>query len=123
MSLSGNKVARVHLDSITTRPVAFVLGADWTIKSLSIVAGFAGGIVVAFFVVMPLIATGRTGPLRERRWLMLGALSYPLYLAHPFLGCIVFNEVSPAIGVQLTFWGMIVPAIALAYAVHRKRLS
>jgi peptidoglycan/LPS O-acetylase OafA/YrhL len=43
-------------------------------------------IVTGFFGMMLLVALRRTGALRERRWLMLGAMSYPLYLIHQGIG-------------------------------------
>ncbi|WP_027795696.1 acyltransferase family protein [Paraburkholderia acidipaludis] len=75
-------------------------------------------IMAVFFVVMLLIATGRTGRLGERRWVLLGALSYPLYLVHQNVGYMVFNAVSPMVGYQVAFWGMVVTAIVMAYVVH-----
>jgi peptidoglycan/LPS O-acetylase OafA/YrhL len=74
-----------------------LLVASWSLalfQSLDILPDFEGHydtsmnryavavIVTAFFLVMLLVSLRRTGFLRHRRWLMLGALSYPLYLVH-----------------------------------------
>lgn len=76
------------------------------------------GIVTAYFTVMLLVATRRTGVLGGRRWLVAGALTYPLYLIHQNVGFMVFNLAYPAIDPHLLFWGTVVLMLGIAYAVH-----
>jgi peptidoglycan/LPS O-acetylase OafA/YrhL len=76
------------------------------------------GIVTAFFVVMMLVALKYTGWVGRARWGGIGALTYPLYLTHHNIGFMVFNKAYPAINMHILFWGMIVAALSLAYAVH-----
>lgn len=75
-------------------------------------------IVTAFFAVMLLVAMRRTGAFGQRRWLSVGALTYPLYLLHENVGFIVFNAAYPALNAHLIFWGTLVLMLAAAYAVH-----
>ncbi|MBS0514178.1 MAG: acyltransferase [Proteobacteria bacterium] len=75
-------------------------------------------IVTTFFVVMLLVALRRTGLFGRTRWLLLGSLTYPLYLLHQHIGYIVFNAAYPAINKHLLFWGTIMAVVALAHAVH-----
>ena len=84
------------------------------------------GIIIAFFVVMLLVATRRMGRVGEMRWLTAGALTYPLYLIHQNVGFMVFNLAYPAISNHLLLWGTLVLMLAIAYAVHvlvERRLS
>lgn len=85
-----------------------------TQMSLSVIAG----IITSFFVVMLLIATRRIGFLGRRRWLIAGALTYPLYLIHQNLGFMVFNIAYPIINQHVLFWGTILLMLGIAYAVN-----
>lgn len=76
------------------------------------------GIVTGYFAVMLLVATRRAGALGRRRWLVAGALTYPLYLIHQNLGYMLFNLAHPAIDPHLLFWGTVVLMLGIAYAVH-----
>jgi len=76
------------------------------------------GIIVSFFVVLMAVALRLTGTWGQRRWLMLGALTYPLYLIHQYVGFMIFNVAYPAIDKHLLFWGTVLLMLAVAYAVH-----
>lgn len=76
------------------------------------------GIITTYFVVMLLIATRRIGFLGRRRWLIAGALTYPLYLIHQNLGFMIFNLAYPVINQHVLFWGTILLMLGTAYAVH-----
>lgn len=78
-----------------------------------------GATVTTFFVTMLVIALRRSGWFGRRRWLVAGALTYPLYLLHQNLGYMLFNRYAPVIDRHLLFWGVIGLALAAAYAVHR----
>ncbi|MFD0737888.1 acyltransferase family protein [Lysobacter koreensis] len=77
-----------------------------------------GAIVSAFFVVMLLVALRRTGAVGRQRWLVAGALTYPLYLIHQNIGFMIFNVAYPAINAHLLFWGTLLLMLVIAYAVH-----
>ena len=77
-----------------------------------------GAIVSIYFLVMLLVALRRTGALARRRWVTLGALTYPLYLLHQQIGFMIFNLGYPKISAHLLFWGTIIGMLALAYVVH-----
>ena len=75
-------------------------------------------IIAAYFVVMLLIATRRTGGFGRRRWMMAGALTYPLYLIHQNIGYMAFNIAYPALNPHLVFWCTLVLVLALSHLVH-----
>lgn len=75
-------------------------------------------IVTTLFVVMALVAFRVTGFLGKRRWMILGALTYPLYLLHQNIGYIIFNLGYPHINAHVLLAGTICLMIVLAYAVH-----
>ncbi|MCG2576101.1 acyltransferase [Dechloromonas sp. XY25] len=78
-----------------------------------------GTAVTAFFAVLLAIALRRTGWFGRQRWLLAGALTYPLYLLHQNVGYMLFNRYAPVVEQHLLFWGVIVLALTAAYAVHR----
>ncbi|HEX2824699.1 MAG TPA: acyltransferase [Burkholderiales bacterium] len=93
--------------------------AEFEQKFHAPISGFTVGVLVTlFFAVMLPIALRRTGSFGARRWVLLGALTYPLYLLHQYIGFMVFNVLHPRLDVHVVFWGTIVLALALAYAVH-----
>lgn len=76
------------------------------------------GIITIFFAVMMLVSLRRTGILGRKRWLLVGSLTYPLYLLHQNIGFMVFNIAYLVVNTHLLFWGTIVAALVSAYAVH-----
>ena len=84
------------------------------------------GIITSFFVVMMLVSLKWTGFFGRSRWMVAGALTYPLYLLHQNIGYMVFNVVYPGVNRHLLFWAAILAALISAYAVHlfvEKRFS
>lgn len=81
-------------------------------------AYIVAAIVTAFFVTMMLVSLKRTGFLGRNRWVLVGALTYPLYLLHQYIGYMVFNIAYPAINVHVLFWGTIIAVLAGSFAVH-----
>ncbi|HLO64315.1 MAG TPA: acyltransferase [Azonexus sp.] len=75
--------------------------------------------VTAFFGVLLAIALRRSGWFGRQRWLLAGALTYPLYLLHQNVGYMLFNRYAPVVERHLLFWGVIALALTAAYAVHR----
>jgi peptidoglycan/LPS O-acetylase OafA/YrhL len=76
------------------------------------------GMITLFFAVMLLIALRRTAFVSRKEWVVLGAISYPLYLFHQNIGYMVFNIAYPTVNAHLLFWGMITVAILSAFLVH-----
>ena len=77
-----------------------------------------GAMVVAFFGVMLLVALRRTAWLGRRRWLLAGALTYPLYLIHQNIGFMVFNAAYPAVNRHVLFVATVLLVLAISYGVH-----
>jgi len=81
-------------------------------------AWVAGGLITLSFGVMLLVALGLTGGFGRRRWLAVGALTYPLYLIHQNIGYIVFNHAYPALDAHLLLWGTLAVMLGVAWLVH-----
>jgi len=84
------------------------------------------GLITTFFLAMFLVSLKRTGFVGRNRWLLAGALTYPLYLLHQNIGFVVFNVAYPTVNPHLLLWGTFVVVLGTAYAVHifvEKRLS
>lgn len=75
-------------------------------------------IVTSFFAVMLLVSLRLTGSIGLRRWLVVGAMTYPLYLLHQTIGFIIFSRVHPAINTHLLLWGTVLLMLVIAYLVH-----
>ena len=118
----GPSVTRVGIVTIswwlaTTQSISRLQGLEKHYDT-SMNAFLAGGILTSFFVVMMLVALGKTGIFGRKRWLLLGSLTYPLYLLHQNIGFMVFNTLYPSINTHVVFWGTLVAALVFAYAVH-----
>lgn len=81
--------------------------------------GVIVGIVTCFFLVMLLVALRRSGLVGRKNWLMVGALTYPLYLLHQNIGFMVFNLAYPTINAHVLLWGTVILMLVAAYAVNR----
>jgi peptidoglycan/LPS O-acetylase OafA/YrhL len=75
--------------------------------------------VTVFIALMLLIATKRTGFFGKRNWVTIGALTYPLYLIHQYVGYMIFREGYPMVSRHVLLWGTIALMLLLAYAVNR----
>jgi peptidoglycan/LPS O-acetylase OafA/YrhL len=83
-------------------------------------------IVTTFFLVMFLVSVRRTGFIGRHQWLMVGALTYPLFLLHENIGFMIFNVAYPTVNPHLLLWGTVIVMLAAAYAIHvlvEKRFS
>jgi peptidoglycan/LPS O-acetylase OafA/YrhL len=107
--------------------VSWGLALYQTIKALPVLenhynASMSGVIVAAiisaFYLAMFLIALNRTGHFGRINWILVGALTYPLYLLHGNIGYIFFNIGYPEINPHLLLWSTIFVVLCLAYAVH-----
>jgi len=70
--------------------------------------------------VMLLVALRRTGFVGRKNWLMVGALTYPLYLLHQNIGFMVFNLAYPTINAHVLLWGTVALMLGAAYAMNRR---
>lgn len=77
-----------------------------------------GAIVSIYFLVMLLVSLRRTGIFARKRWLTLGALTYPLYLLHQKIGFMIFNLGYPKISAHLLFWGTLGAMLVASYLVY-----
>jgi peptidoglycan/LPS O-acetylase OafA/YrhL len=50
--------------------------------------------------------------------MVLGAITYPLYLLHETIGFIILNAFTPTVNVHLLFWATTGIMIVAAYGVH-----
>lgn len=76
-------------------------------------------IVTSFFTVMLLIGIRCTGVLSRINWVLAGALTYPLYLVHQYIGFTVFNHFYPTVNAHILFWGTLTGALISALLINR----
>lgn len=130
--IAGATFFLIWANGISVARLAIVV-ASWliaTYKSLAEMARFdvhfhthmnryqVMALITLFFLAMALIALRRTGVLARKRWLMAGAMTYPLYLLHQYLGFIVFNAAYPKVNAHVLFWGMLATVLCAALAVN-----
>lgn len=82
--------------------------------------GTVVAIIVSYFVAMLMVALRWTGPLLRRRWLLAGALTYPLYLLHQNIGYMIFNLAYPTLDPHVVFWGTLVLVLLASWLVHEQ---
>jgi peptidoglycan/LPS O-acetylase OafA/YrhL len=85
-----------------------------------------GGVITSFFVVMLLIALKRTGRIGQIEWILLGAITYPIYLLHENIGFMIFNRAYPYINKYVLLFLTFTLILTLSYLVHiiiEKRFS
>lgn len=75
-------------------------------------------IITVFFVSMFLVAKHWTGGLAYKPWLVLGAITYPLYLIHQNIGFMLFNQLYPSINSHILFWGTILGMLIVSYLIY-----
>jgi len=80
--------------------------------------GIVCALITGCFVVMCLVATKKTFWVGRRNWMLLGALTYPLYLVHQAIGYVIFNHFYPGLNPHLLLWGTVALMIAIAYLVN-----
>ncbi len=84
------------------------------------------GIITIFYLIMFLVSVRKGGVFGRKRWLLAGALSYPLYLLHQNIGYMIFNIAYPTVNPHLLLLGTITLILCAAYVVHiliEKRFS
>jgi peptidoglycan/LPS O-acetylase OafA/YrhL len=75
-------------------------------------------LIGAMFGSLYLIARGWTGWLGQRKWAMVGAITYPLYLIHQNIGLMVFNSLYPAYSAPSIVIGTITLMLGVALILH-----
>jgi peptidoglycan/LPS O-acetylase OafA/YrhL len=75
-------------------------------------------IVITFFLMLSLVALRKTGYFGRTRWMLVGALTYPVYLLHQNIGYMIFNAAFPKNNPHLILIGTITSMLVLAYLVH-----
>ncbi|MNX46716.1 Acyltransferase family protein [compost metagenome] len=76
-------------------------------------------IISSFFIIMSLSALRKTGTIGKRNWSTIGALTYPLYLLHQFIGYIIFNHFYATTNIHILFFGTTLLMILMAYAINK----
>ncbi len=77
-------------------------------------------ILAMYFLVLLLVSTGRTKPVASDKWLLCGALTYPLYLIHQEIGYLIFNLTSTYLNPYFLMVGTLTIMLLVAYTVNRK---
>ncbi|MFC3982108.1 acyltransferase family protein [Streptosporangium jomthongense] len=75
--------------------------------------------VVIFYVLMALVALGALGWLRWRGLVVLGALTYPLYLFHSTVAAVLVPVLRDTLAPWLTVAVTVLVTLVLSYLVHR----
>ncbi|GAA3102035.1 acyltransferase family protein [Streptosporangium carneum] len=76
-------------------------------------------VVVGFYVLMALVALGWLGWLRWRGLVVLGALTYPVYLFHSTVAAVLVPVLRDTLPPWLTALVTLLATTALSYAVYR----
>jgi peptidoglycan/LPS O-acetylase OafA/YrhL len=76
-------------------------------------------VLALFWIVFFLIATGRTAGMFGKRVVVLGALTYPLYLIHQYIGFTIFRKLYGQVNLHLLFWGVVMLMLLAAYGVNQ----
>ncbi len=87
--------------------------------STSISLPIVVGIVSAFYSLFFLTAFGKTGILNRKSMLLLGAITYPLYLIHQHVGFMVFNLFDTTVNKYVLLLSTTGLMILLAWAISR----
>ncbi|RSS79747.1 acyltransferase [Streptomyces sp. WAC06614] len=76
-------------------------------------------VITVIFLVLAGIALGRTHRLGRPWFAKIGALTYPLYLLHAYIGFILLNQFHHKVDPYVLLAAVITTMIASAYALHR----
>jgi len=74
-------------------------------------------VVLSSFILMGLVAGKHLNILNKKSMLILGAMSYPLYLLHQFIGYILINQLAGSTNGYLTIMIVTVLVVFLSYIV------
>jgi peptidoglycan/LPS O-acetylase OafA/YrhL len=76
-------------------------------------------IICIFFGVMMLVASRKLTLVAERNWMLVGALTYPLYLIHQNIGYIMLGYAHNRVNSYVALLTVIGTMLLAAYAIHR----
>jgi len=77
-------------------------------------------IIIGIFFTVFLLLSLRVFAFKSSRLLLLvGSLTYPLYLIHQNIGYMIFNLAYPTMNQHLLLWGTLVLMLGIAYAVSK----
>ena len=77
------------------------------------------GIIIVIYVVMTLVATGVTSRFARPRFAFAGALTYPLYLVHAYVGFMIFGLLGGLVNRWLLVVGLVATMLLVAYCINR----
>jgi peptidoglycan/LPS O-acetylase OafA/YrhL len=77
-------------------------------------------ILTTYFIAFFLISTNRLRFVSSSKYLIFGAITYPLYLIHQRVGYIIFNVSLPYINRHVLLWGTVLIMLCAAYFIHSK---
>lgn len=131
--IAGATFYMIYANGFTVRRLAVVLGALAMSlhHTLSLIAGLEqhyhvafhayvlASAIVAFYIVLLLVALRHTAFLSRKQWVAVGALTYPLYLVHQNVGFMLFNWLYPSVNANVLLWGTVGLMLFVAYAVNR----
>ncbi len=113
---------------------ALIISSCWIlaiIKSLSRIDGMeahyntvfssivVASIISSFFLFFLLISLKKTGWFASRNWILIGSLTYPLYLVHQNVGFMIFNNLYPYFNSTIVLIFTISFVILISYFVHK----
>jgi peptidoglycan/LPS O-acetylase OafA/YrhL len=75
-------------------------------------------LITVSFVLMLVVALKKSGWFGRRNWMVVGALTYPLYLVHQAIGYVVFNHFYPGSNPHALLWGTVAAMIGVAYVIN-----
>ena len=75
--------------------------------------------VTAFFIVFALLSTRKTSGVASPVYVVLGGLTYPLYLMHQNIGYMIFNLFYPAMNTHFLLWGTVWAMLLAAFLVSK----
>jgi len=81
-------------------------------------ATIINSIISSFFVIMMLVSLRLTGFFARKNWILLGSLTYPLYLIHQNIGFMIFNTLYPNFSAYSLLLFTIITMLISAYIVH-----
>jgi peptidoglycan/LPS O-acetylase OafA/YrhL len=76
-------------------------------------------IICSFFAVMTLVASRKLTLVAERNWMLVGALTYPLYLIHQNIGYIMLGYAHNRVNSYVALLTVVGTMLLAAYAIHR----
>lgn len=77
------------------------------------------GLLAICFALMALVATGRLSWIHGKWTVVLGAITYPLYLIHQAIGFTVINRLDSRVDAHVLLISLILVMIVAAWLIHR----